>query len=411
MNKPRKQRVVSSRPKKPSHPQQRRAGRKLHRLRARQIGIRSAPLLHPNVALVPREDLPFPNRKGVGLQIHPRRNQVSRTGTVGPIVASLIRLHRTGETIRPRPVIPLREGPAALPARNVQRALTRRKRPASGPAKAPGPIPLRHAPGLRPPSRGKMARNAEAKIKEIVAGAPLPIPLPLTEAPAGHPSRNRRMSPRPRRAAPLLRKPLPPERSPRVKMDDHPVPKEPGRLTRKRSPKSGQRAVLPGILPRAQVIRNHAPEKGIIRCLPSPASRMLTITNPAQCPPHQQSLVPPIRPHRSPFQIPPSLRHRIRLLQCPLRLRQRRRTLPRPSLFRNHQCPRRRFPHRRFPNPRSQPLKFPLQESMILPNLPLQERLRPETQKSPKRAAVMTKVLIVQTKLPPIPPAERKPKR
>ena len=371
--------------------------------------------MHPNVARVPREVLQFPNRKGVGLQTHPRQNQVSRTGTVGPIVAGLIRLHRTGETISQRLVIPFREGPAALPARNVQMTLTTRKRPASGPAKALIAIPLRHEPGLRPPSGGRTVRDAEAKIEAIVAGAPLPIPLLLTEAPAGHPSRNRRMSPRQRRAAPLLRKPLPPERSPRAKMDDHPVPKEPGRLTTKRSPKSGQRAVLPGILPRAQVTRKHPPEKGIIRCLPSPASRMLTITNLAQSHLHQQSQVPTIRPRRSPCQILPSLRHRIRLLQCPLRLRQRRRTLPRPSLFRIHQCPRRRcrlrlFPHPRFPNPRSQPLKFPLQESMMLPNLPLQERLRQETQKSPKGVAMMTEVLSVQTMLPPIPPAERTPK-
>ncbi len=406
LSRPRKQPVKSSRPKKkPSHQQQPKVRRKLHRPRAGKIGSRSAPLVHPNLPLGPPKNPQSPNRKRVGLQMHPRRNQFSRTGTVGLIVAGRILLHRTGETIRPRLVIPLREGPAALPARNVPVTLTTRKRPASGPAKTLSPIPLRHEPGLRPPSRGKTARDAEAKREAIVAGALLMIPLFLTEAPAGPQSRNRRMSPRQRRPAPLLRKALPPERSPGGKMDAPPVSKEPERLTTKRSPKSGQKAVLPGILPRGQVTRKHAPEEGIIRCLPGPASRMLTIiTNPAQSHPLHQR-VPPIRPHRSPCQILPSLRHRIQLLQYPLRLFQRRRTLPLPSLFRIRQCPRRRCPRRQSP-----PLPFPLQEWMILPNQPLQERLRQETQKSPKRAVVMTEVLIVQTILPPIPPAERTPK-
>jgi hypothetical protein len=379
VSRPRKKRVVSSRPKKPSHRQQRRVRRKLDRPRAGQIESRSAPLVHPILALVSREDLQLPNRKGVGLQIHPGPNQVSRTETVGPIVAGLIRLHRTGKTIRHRLVIPLREGPAAPPARNVPITLTTRKRPGSGPAKGLRANPLRHEPGLRPPSRGRTARNAEAKIEAIVAGALLPIPLLLTEAPASHPSRNRRRSHRQSRAAPLLRKPLPPEQCPRVKRDDPPVPKE-GRLTTKISPTSNQKAVLPGILPPAQVIGKNAPAEGI-RNLPSPASRMLTITNPAQSHPHHQSLGLPIRPHRPPFQILPSLRPRIRALQFPLHLFQRRRIQPLPSLFRIHQCPLRLFPH-----PRSQPLPFPLQRSVI----PLQELLRQETQKSPKRAAVMT---------------------
>lgn len=382
VSRPRKKRVVSSGPIKPSHQQRRRVRKKLHRPRAGQIESRSVPLVHPTLVLMPREDLQLPNRKGVGLQIHPRPNQVSRTETVGPIVAGLIRLHWTGETIRQRLVIPLREGPAALPARNVQMTLTTRKRRGSGPAKALRANPLRHEPGLRPPSRGRTARNAEAKIEANVAGALLPIPLLLTEAPASHPSRNHRMSPRQSRAAPLLRK-LPPERRPRVKMEDPPVPKEQGSLTTKRSSMSDQRAVLPGILPRAPVTRKHAREEGITRCLPSPASRRLTITNPAQSHPHHQSPGPPIRLHRPLFQILPSLGPRIRALL---------------------------FPLRRFPHPRSQPLPFPLQKWGILPNQPLQELLRQKRQKSPKRDAVMTEVLIVQTMPPPIPLAERTPK-